>query len=76
MSNPNLIIPRLRSGAARRQWPEGLLIEAAERIAELEAENAQLRKAISGHKLKLNATAAIPTSIDRELWAALEIVDE
>jgi hypothetical protein len=38
----------------------------------LEAELDNLREAISNHKLKLNATAAIPTSIDRELWAALD----
>jgi hypothetical protein len=49
-----------------------MCIEMLDRIAELEAERDKLREAISNHKLKLNATAAIPTSIDRELWAALD----
>jgi hypothetical protein len=44
--------------------------------AELETERDRLREAIQNHKIKLNATAAIPTSIDRELWAALEAGDE
>ena len=47
MNNPVLLVARLRSGAIARNWPEGLLHEAADRIIELQAERGQLKAGVA-----------------------------